>query len=291
MTDPLSDRPRRTRQRRTSRVAAPPGRRSLRILLALAVATALLASSCSDAHTGAEKERAEGGTDPRVITVFQPPELVPAMKALAAAFNRDHPDVAFTYDDQTRSSQAKRIDDGAKPSLWIDVATSIDPYATDPRSQAQPFPLGTNVLQFVVQAGNPKGITQLTVFGPDGGPYPTARTGLCKSDTLCGSTSIKLLAQQNIDATPQLHTDSDALAAAIVADTLDTGLVYRTSAAPLGPKLTVVPLENPATGLLDYHMLRFTSSTSAAEFETFLGTDEARAILLAQGLLPEIKAS
>jgi ABC-type molybdate transport system substrate-binding protein len=261
-------------------------------LVVLVVAAALLASSCSDAHTSDEKLKAEAGTDPRVITVFQPPELIPAMKALATAFGRDHPDVAFTYDDLSSSSQRKRVDDGATPSIWIDVAQTIDPYAKDSRSQGDPLALGSNVLQFIVQPGNPKRITTLPVFGPDGGPVPGARTGLCKADTRCGSSSGKLLVQQKIDATPTMRTpDSDALAAAVVADTLDTGLVWRTSSAPLGAKLTLVPLDNPATGLVDYHMLRFTVSTTAAEFETFLGTDEAKSILLTQGLLPEIKAS
>ena len=43
------------------------------MLLATLVVAALLAASCSDAHTLEEKERAEGATDPRVVTVFQPP--------------------------------------------------------------------------------------------------------------------------------------------------------------------------------------------------------------------------
>lgn len=256
-------------------------------LVAIGVVAALLASSCSDAHTLDEKERAEAGTDPRVITVFQPAELVPALKALAAAFERSHPDVSFTYDDLPSASQPKRIDTGATPSIWIDVAQTIDPYAKNPHAQGPPLVLGSNVMQFVVQAGNPKGIDALTVFGPKGGPFPTARTGLCKADTRCGATAGKLLALQKIDATPTLRAlDSDSLAAALAANTVDAALVYRTSAAPLGDKLTVVPLEDPATGLLDYHMLRFTDSTSAAEFEAFLGTDEAKAVLASQGLLP-----
>ncbi|MGZ4693993.1 MAG: molybdate ABC transporter substrate-binding protein, partial [Acidimicrobiales bacterium] len=222
----------------------------------------------------------------------QPTELLPAMKALAAAFGRSHTDVSFTYDDLPSSSQRKRIDDGATPSIWIDVAQTIDPYADDPHSQGAPFALGSNVLQFVVQAGNPKGIDALTVFGPNGGPFPTARTGLCRTNTRCGATASKLLMLQKIDATPTLRTaDSDPLAAAVVANTVDAGLVYRTSAAPLGDKLTVIPLEDPATGLLDYDMLRFTDSTSAAEFERFLGTDEAKAVLTAQGLLPFVRAA
>ena len=79
MTHHLSDRPRRTRHLRSPRVAARPRRRI--VLLATLVVAALLAASCSDAHTLEEKERAEGATDPRVVTVFQPPELIPALKA------------------------------------------------------------------------------------------------------------------------------------------------------------------------------------------------------------------
>jgi molybdate transport system substrate-binding protein len=255
----------------------------------VAVLLAASLASCSDAHTEQEKERAESGTDPRVITVYQPPELVPAMKALAVEFGRDHPEVAFTYDTQTPSAQRKQIDAGAKPSLWIDLAETIDPYASDPRAQAPPFDLGSNVFQFVVRAGNPKGITDLEVFSQNGGPYPGARTGLCDEGVRCGAAGGRLLGRQDVEPAPtKRYPDGDQLVADLAADQLDAGLVYRTSSAPLGPQLTVVPLPAPNDGLSQYHMLRFTTSSTAAEFEEFLSTPAARDILTAQGLLPKV---
>jgi ABC-type glycerol-3-phosphate transport system substrate-binding protein len=122
------------------------------VLLATLVVAALLAASCSDAHTLEEKERAEGATDPRVVTVFQPPELIPALKALAEAFSSTHPDISFAFDDQPSKSQRTRIEQGATPALWIDQADVIDSYAEDRRAQAPLFDLGADVLQFVVRA-------------------------------------------------------------------------------------------------------------------------------------------
>lgn len=259
------------------------------MLLATLVVAALLAASCSDAHTLEEKERAEGATDPRVVTVFQPPELIPALKALAEAFSNDHPGVSFAFDDQPSKAQLTRIQQGATPALWIDQANIIDPYDEDPRAQAPLFDLGADVLQFVVQTGNPKHIDTLQVFGPNGGPYPTAHTGLCKNGTRCANASAKLLVANKVDATPTQRLDTLALAPAVADGTLDAALVYRTSAAPLGPKLTLVPLDPPTIGQVEFHMLRFTYSTSAAQFEAFLSTDAAQAIMLAQGLLPRVE--
>jgi molybdate transport system substrate-binding protein len=279
MTQPMPDRPRRTRPVRTPRA---------RHLVALAVVAVLLAS-CSDAHSSAAKDQAEGGTDPRVVTVFQPPELLPAVKALAIEFGRDHPEVAFVYSTGTASAQRQKVDGGALPSIWIDLAATIDTYATDSRTQAPPFDLGTNVLQFVVKDGNPLRIHSLGVFGPNSGPYPGARTGLCKPDIRCGAAASKYLTQQGVDATPTMRsTDGDELANAIVGGTLDAALVYRTSSAPLGAQLDVEPLDPPSAGVIDYHLLRMTSSATAAEFETWLSTDAAKAVLTAQGLLPVI---
>jgi molybdate transport system substrate-binding protein len=284
MTPTLSDRPCRTRHRSAPRVGA--------VLVAVLVAAVLasLLTACSDAHTTEDKQEAESGTDPRVLTVFQPPELVPAMKALAAEFGRDHPGVGFVFDTETSSAQRKQIEAGAKPSLWIDDASVIDPYADDPRSRGELFDVGSNVLQFVVGAGNPKGITELAVFDEGGGPYPTARTGLCRRDVRCGSVAGKLLVSQDVDATPTTRFgDGELLVDALVAGEIDAGIVFRTDASPRGTLLTLVPLENPRAGLVDYHMLRFTSSTTAAEFEAFLGTERAKAILTAQGLLPKVE--
>ncbi len=277
MTHTLSDRPRRTRPARAPRV-----------LVTLVVLTGLLAG-CSDAHTAAEKDQAEAATDPRVVTVFQPPELLAAMKALALAFGQDHPDVAFVHESDNSNALARRVDRGAVPSIWIDLARIVDTYAGDARTQGPPIDVGNNVLQFVVRKANPKGIHSITVFGPDGGPYPGALTGLCQRDTQCGSVAGKYLVNQKVDATPSTRAaDGDALARSIVAGTLDAALVYRTSSAPLGAQLDVEPLDPPSSGLIDYHMLRFTTSTTAAEFETWLNTDAAKAILLTQGLLPMI---
>ena len=97
----------------------------------------------------------------------------------------------------------KRIDGGAQPE-HLDrpgPASSTPSRATRGR-RAPAFDVGNNVLQFVVRNGNPKRIHSLAVFGPDGGPYPGARTGMCKVGTLCGSSSSKFLAQQKIDASP-----------------------------------------------------------------------------------------
>jgi molybdate transport system substrate-binding protein len=260
-------------------------------LVALVTVTLLLAA-CSDAHSSAAKDQAEEPTDPRVVTVFQPPELLPAMKALATAFGHDHPEVAFVYSTGTPTSQRQKVDGGALPGIWIDLAPIIDAYATDARSQGPPFDLGTNVLQFVVKDGNPLRIHSLGVFGPNGGPYPGARTGLCKPDIRCGAAAAKVLVQQRIDATPTTRsTDGDELANAIIGGTLDTALVYRTSTAPLGAQLDVEPLDPPSAGVIEYHMLRMNSSATAAEFETWLGTDAAKAVLTTQGLLPMIASA
>ena len=119
-----------------------------------------------------------------------------------------------------------------------------------------------------------------TLFGPNGGPYPTAHTGLCKNGTRCANTSAKLLVANKVDATPTQRLDTLALAPAVADGTFDAALVYRTSAAPLGPKLTLVPLDPPTIGQVEFHMLRFTYSTSAAQFEAFLSTDAAHHGLL-----------
>ena len=40
--------------------------------------------------------------------------------------------------------------------------------------------------------------------------------------------------------------------------------------------------------MVDYHLLRMTTSDTAAEFQTWLSTDAAKAVLTTQGLLPLI---
>jgi len=262
------------------------------IVVLVALLMAVLAS-CSDAHTSDEKNEAQNGTDPRVVTVFEPTELLVAMKALTEAFSKTRPDTTFVFESDPVVTQRQRIADGARPGLWIDQAQNVDAYAHDPRAQGDPVVVGWDVLQFIVKLGNPKRISKLTVFGVGGGPNPGAKTSVCKLDTRCGAVTNKLLVSKHIDATPTVKSpDGDALVQAVLDTTVDAGLVFRTSAAPFADKLTLVPYDPATTGLVEFHMLRFTNNTTAEDFQTWLTTsDEAKRILLTQGLLPEIKAT
>src|SRR5262249_36573301 len=147
-------------------VRSRPARRRGLVLATLALVLALLAAACSDAHTQEEKVKAEAATDPRVVTVYEPAALAPALDALTKAYLNEHPGSSFGFVTSSPADQRAKINTGAKPDLWIDPSSNLSKFVEDPRSQGQPTQLGVDLLQFVVRAGNPSGITSLDVFGP-----------------------------------------------------------------------------------------------------------------------------
>jgi molybdate transport system substrate-binding protein len=259
------------------------------VLAVLAVLVVLL-SACSDKHTEAEYSLADDGNDPRLVYVLAPSSLTPMLEALATELVKTHPDISLvlvaghpTSKTVATSTPDARVKAGARPSIWIDTSPTIKTMRDDPAVKAPPIDLGADALQFVVMSGNPEGVKDLSVFGPQPGP----KTALCDPKTPCGRASTALLNKQGIESKPdRISSDGAQLLRDLGDGKVAAGIVYATDAAPSGLALTSLPYPGQATNTLAYQMVRFTDKQSTVDFATWIQTaPEARTILDRFGLL------
>jgi hypothetical protein len=263
-------------------------------VLGIALAAVVLCGiACSDAHTQAELNLADNGSDPTEITVLSPNASDVWLHALTAAYMVEHPEISFVYESQVTISPSagkpktlptivpeKRIAQGATPDLWIDDYLILKKHAKDPRAQAPPFRIGDDQLELVVQLGNPQNVTGYEVFGP--GEYP--RSGLCLLGTPCGLLARRQLIVSKVTAKPDLNFISGpALATGVVQGKVAAGLILGSDAAAQRANLTTITTARP----IPYGAMAMATDPAAAKFLTWLRTSpEARTLITASGLTP-----
>ncbi len=268
--------------------------RLIRPLLIL-TAVALLAAGCSDAHTEAQRNWVDTGIDPDVLNVLAPPELSPVLNALDQAFLKVRPDTAIVFISQIGDTAGKHnnqastltntqiIQAGASPSLWVDTAGVLKPFAKDSRAQGPIRPFGIEPMVLAVKAGNPAQVHGLDAFAA-GGPS----TGRCSSVAPCGKLGSVWLAQAKIKPDYQLKSiNATKLLEAIAKGQTDAGLVLALDIPSGDPAIQTVPVPTPPAPTLTYRMLVMSPNPTATQFENWVASSpEARAILVAYGLVP-----
>ncbi len=267
----------------------------LRCLTVVLLAVALVATACSDAHNQAQRDWVDTGYDPNVVTLLNPPELNPVLTALGTAFLAVRPNTSLVFLNKVSAPSGKFnrnkksltntqiIQAGASPSLWIDVAAVLKPYADDPRAQGKIEPFGVEPLVLTVQAGNPTHITGLDAFAAGG---PTA--GRCAITQMCGRWTYTWLAAAHIHPTFEVKVgDGTQLVAAIAAGRAQAGLVLSLT-IPFGDTaVATVPVASPPAPSYPFRMLGMSANPAALQFEQWLSTSpQARSIISSYGLLP-----
>ena len=199
--------PVRPRHRSTRRLPRP-------FPLALAVLV-LFAASCSDAHTAAQKLYADPGSNPNVLVILAPGDLTPSLEALGSAFTLAHPGKSLYFLSEVMTAirgyrgrpPGRELDDAgrilpsnATPHLWIDRPLSFVLLPRTKKTYGPPLEYGSEILQFVVPAGNPFGVKDLSVFAGEG-----PRAGLCVPVTPCGRASLSVLAANKITPARNRH--------------------------------------------------------------------------------------
>lgn len=254
-----------------------------RQLAALAAALILLASSCSDAYTEEEKEKADTGVNPSFVTLYTVSEVAPALNELVTLYKDERPDISFLVIANESGTLAANIDDGATPTVWIDTPEAQEPWLG--RAAGNPEVIGYNELEFIVPPGNPGEVTSLRVFGPDA---MLAVSALCVESQPCGSAARELLRQKGVEATPDIPVaDGAQMLAAVTSGEVDAGLVYRTDSVTQLGKVQQLRIPADEPGRINYQMLPFVANPAATEFAEWIQeSPDAQTVLKRYGLLP-----
>lgn len=266
-----------------------------RCLTVVLVAAALLATACSDAHTQAQRDWVDTGYDPNVLTVLSTPDLNPTLTALGKAYLSVRPNTSLVFLSEINAGSGKLnqirskltntqiIKAGAQPSLWIDEAGLLKPYASDPRAQGQILPFAVEPMVLAVLAGNPAHVTGLDVFA-GGGPT----SGRCSLIQPCGKAAFTWLSAAHVRPSFEVKVlDGPALLEAITVGHAAAGLVFSLT-IPLGDTaITTVPVASPPAPNITFRMLAMSPNPTAVQFEKWVvSSPQARSIIASYGLLP-----
>lgn len=272
--------PHRASRRRRSRGAR-------RLALAITLVLIALVTACSDAPTAKEIEKADDGVDPSVVTVLAPKGLQQVVVELGARFSETTRGIAITYVPANDSGDGEQFVGGYRPSMWIDAASELAPYLSDPKASGAPARFGETPLMFAVHedlAGVPR---SLAVFGSDASPLSS---GLCEDTAPCGIAAREALGQAGVEADPDLvRPDGRELITALSKKEVDAVIVYRNDVARVYSIVDEepLPIADPTIGQIEYQSLVFGRVPVAAEFQRWIvSSPDAAAVLARFGFLP-----
>jgi molybdate transport system substrate-binding protein len=248
----------------------PPRRRPAALLLGVV----LLAAACGGGGDG------DGPTE---LTVFAAASLTEAFNDLADDFSSANPGVGVTYNFAGSQQLAAQIEQGAPAAVFASAdQAQLEAVAG---LVAEPRVFASNLLQIVVEEGNPNRV---------GGLADLARRDLkvvlAAPDVPVGRYARQALDEQGVQVQPvSLEQDVKAVVAKVALGEADAGIVYVSDAAAAAdgadgvdiPADQNVPATYPIAAVRDFEDQR-----AAQAFVDFVRSPEGQSILRRHGFAP-----
>jgi len=278
----------------------PTGRRRAVVLVVatlvvLGVIVLAVGAAISDSSDDANPARGPGTTRPppstrpagepppdpnTTVSVFAPLEMRQVLEQLTAVFTEANPDLSVEPLLGVSSDLLERVQTGEESGIYIDEA-SVVARVGERRVQGEPSFFGRNLLQLVVQRGNPKKIRGLAVFGAQ----PATTSGVCSEEVPCGVVGEQVLQAGGVVAVPdRVGVDGRELAAQVATGQVDAALLFRSDARFRLRKVQAIPFPEENV-VVEYQRVRFGQGAAADQFAEFLESEQAQRILQQRGFL------
>jgi molybdate transport system substrate-binding protein len=220
--------------------------------------------------------------DPNTITLFTVDSLENPVQTLADTFMYLNPGTTVNVLAGQSKTMRGRILDGEVPNVYIDNAGSIQAVGKDV-DVAATAPLGSDVLVFIVGRGNPKGITDLKVFGEDA----NTTSGVCADELWCGKAAGRALKAAAVDPKPDTtENDGANLVKKVAEGQLDAALVSRRDRNKRLAVTTTLQVPDEQRIRVDYEVADIASTPVSQRFVEFVkNAPEAKQVLQRRGLL------
>lgn len=216
------------------------------------------------------------------LTIFAAASLTASFTELAESFGADHPGVTITpisFDGS--STLATQINEGAPADVFASADEANMAKVAD-EVAGTPTIFALNVLQIVVQPGNPLGITGLADLA-----RADVQVVLCAPEVPCGTASQKILALDGVSVTPVSEEQNvKAVLTKVQAREADAGLVYVTDVAAVGDSVFGVDIVGAERAANSYPIAQLASSASpdvARAFVDFVLSPVGQAVLAKYG--------
>lgn len=215
------------------------------------------------------------------LEVFAAASLTDALWEIGGAYRASHPEVTLRFNFASSSSLAAQVNEGAPADVFVPADAEILDLLTA-GVLGEPKDVATNVLQIIVEAGNPKGISSLSDL---------ARTDLdvvlAAPEVPAGKYAQEVLERAGVRVSPRsLESNVKGVVTKVVLGEADAGIVYATDVQVVGDRADGVVIPDVSNVVAAYRAAvpRGADHPDEAQaFVAFLASPEARAILTKYG--------
>lgn len=244
--------------------------------IAVVAAAALLLAGCTAAEP--EATPTETGT-PVTVTVFLAASLTDPFEELAAEFEDAYPGTDIIMNYGGSSGLATQIVAGAPADVFAAASPATMKTVTDAGLAADPADFATNILELVVPAGNPGGVTGIADLA-----RPELAVVLCAVEVPCGSAAQKIFdATGIVPSVDSYEQDVKAVLTKVSLGEADAGLVYVTDVLASGDEIEGIEFGEAEQAVNRYQIATITDNDMAAKFVAFILSARGQEVLRAAG--------
>jgi molybdate transport system substrate-binding protein len=255
----------------------------LKRILAVALATVLLAGGCSKSSTPTPAPAATPTTVSGTITVFAAASLTESFQVIAKDFEKENPGSVIRFNFAGSSALATQINGGAPEDVFASAAPANMKTVTDAgNADGTPVTFVKNQLVIAVPKGNPRGIKGLSDL-----TNPALKVALCAEQVPCGSAAKTAISSANLIIKPvTLETDVKSALSKVKLGEVDAALVYRTDANSAKADVDGIEFPESAKAINDYPIVELKgapNATGAAAFIKYVTSDAGITVLVGVG--------
>ncbi|CAN5572187.1 molybdate ABC transporter substrate-binding protein [soil metagenome] len=217
------------------------------------------------------------------INVFAAASLGSAFAELAAAFESEHADTAVVLNVAASSELVAQIAEGAPADVFASAdEVTMERLVDGIGTVGRPEVFATNVLQIVVEAGNPLGISDLTDLAD-----PAVLVVAAAPEVPIGRYTQQVLDAAGVDVVPRsFERNVSGVVGKVLLGEADAGIVYATDVIAAGDRAEGVEIPADQNVVARYPIAVPSAASdvvTARWFVEFVGSDAGRTILASYG--------
>ncbi|MEP7035074.1 MAG: molybdate ABC transporter substrate-binding protein [Actinomycetota bacterium] len=250
---------------------------------ASAPATALALAVVAVALGGCSPEGRSSGTGPtrHTVVVLAASSLTGPLTAMARDFEASHPGTDIRVSFAASSTVVAQVNQGAPADLLALAGRAAAAPLDKSRIVGGAPSLASNTLEIATPPGNPGNVEAITDLS-----RPTLKVVLCAATVPCGKAAAKALSFAGVVAhVVSYEIDVKATLAKVQLGEADAAIVYRSDVLSAGGRVHGVLLPASVNQTLDYPLIRLTQDPTAAEFASYVLSDQGRKRLRDNGFL------
>jgi len=217
-----------------------------------------------------------------VVTVLAAASLTAAFTDAEAAFETLHPDVDVVTSFAASSELATQVTEGAPADVFASADHNTMSKVTDTGAAGEPVIFATNLLEIVVETGNPLGITGVADLAD-----PDVLLAICAPEVPCGAYAAALFERAGVTPTPATLEESvKGVVTKVTEGEADAGIAYTTDIVAVADRADGVPIHAAQNVVAEYPIALTTDApnpVAAQAFVDYILSAEGQAILAARG--------